>query len=206
MHVEMHDPSSAAQGEKQHGKGGGTPKKECKRGDTPKLQKGPPPGEKVGCARDNVVARSLKEESPPREGALLGGNVCGSRFSGQTGQPGKQESCREEQAKMRLSLPTACQNEVQRGWRRTGRLLGKPGDGRPKMRFRAKSGAQQAHRGCASRVGSARADKARNEVHCARERARERLGCTGQAYGNEVQTCAGRLGRAGSQTCGRGSN
>ncbi|KAF2282409.1 hypothetical protein GH714_043986 [Hevea brasiliensis] len=42
MHVEMQDPS-AAQGEKQHGKGGGTPKKdpkECKRGHTPKLQKG----------------------------------------------------------------------------------------------------------------------------------------------------------------------
>ncbi|KAF2321336.1 hypothetical protein GH714_040405 [Hevea brasiliensis] len=70
MHVEMHDPSTAAQGEKQHGKGGGTPKKdlkECKRRHTPKLQKGRPPGEKVGCARENVVARSLEEESPPRQ-------------------------------------------------------------------------------------------------------------------------------------------
>ncbi|KAF2309230.1 hypothetical protein GH714_001281 [Hevea brasiliensis] len=70
MHVEMHDPSSAAQGEKQHGKGGGTPKKdpkECKRGHTPKLQKGQPPREKVDCARGNAVARSPKEESPPRQ-------------------------------------------------------------------------------------------------------------------------------------------
>ncbi|KAF2294589.1 hypothetical protein GH714_012849 [Hevea brasiliensis] len=43
MHVEMHEPSSTAQGEKQLGKGGGTLKKdlkECKRGHTPKLQKG----------------------------------------------------------------------------------------------------------------------------------------------------------------------
>ncbi|KAF2313713.1 hypothetical protein GH714_012837 [Hevea brasiliensis] len=70
MHVEMHDPSLAAQGEKQHGKGGGTPKKdlkECKRGHTPKLQKGPPPREKVDCARGNAVARSPREESPSRQ-------------------------------------------------------------------------------------------------------------------------------------------
>ncbi|KAF2298379.1 hypothetical protein GH714_023386 [Hevea brasiliensis] len=70
MHVEMHDPSSAAQGEKQHGKGGGTPKKdpkECKRRHTPKLQKGQPPREKVDCARGNAVARSPREESSPRQ-------------------------------------------------------------------------------------------------------------------------------------------
>ncbi|KAF2324919.1 hypothetical protein GH714_021274 [Hevea brasiliensis] len=69
MHVEMQDPS-AAQREKQHGKGGGTPKKdlkECKRGHTPKLQKGHPPREKVDCARGNAVARSPKEESSPRQ-------------------------------------------------------------------------------------------------------------------------------------------
>ncbi|KAF2322791.1 hypothetical protein GH714_030785 [Hevea brasiliensis] len=47
MHVEMHDPSSAARGEKQLGKRGGTLKKdpkECKRGHTPKLRKGQPQG------------------------------------------------------------------------------------------------------------------------------------------------------------------
>ncbi|KAJ9188183.1 hypothetical protein P3X46_003570 [Hevea brasiliensis] len=41
--------------------------KECKRGHTPKLQKGHPPREKVDCARDNAVARSPKEESSPRQ-------------------------------------------------------------------------------------------------------------------------------------------
>ncbi|KAF2321024.1 hypothetical protein GH714_032841 [Hevea brasiliensis] len=70
MHVEMHEPSSAAQGEKQLGKGGGTPNKdpkECKRGHTPKLRKGRPPREKVGCARENAVARSPREESSSRQ-------------------------------------------------------------------------------------------------------------------------------------------
>ncbi|KAF2289038.1 hypothetical protein GH714_024365 [Hevea brasiliensis] len=143
MPVEMHEPSSAAREEKRLGKGGGTPKKdpkECKRGHTPKLRKWQPPRKKVGCARENALARRPREESSPRQegrrrhrswksrkGALLGGNVCKSRFSWQTGQPGEQESYREEQAKMRLSLPTACQNEVQMGWRRAGRLLGMPG-------------------------------------------------------------------------------
>ncbi|KAF2281642.1 hypothetical protein GH714_044052 [Hevea brasiliensis] len=75
MHVEMQDPS-AAQGEKQHGKGGGTPKKdlkECKRGHTPKLQKGHPPREKVDCARGNAVARS-----PRRRLAEAGGSEASS--------------------------------------------------------------------------------------------------------------------------------
>ncbi|KAF2314836.1 hypothetical protein GH714_036861 [Hevea brasiliensis] len=69
MHVEMHDPSSAARGE-QLGKGGGTPKKdpkECKRGHTLKLRKGQPPRKKVDGARENAVARSPREESSPRQ-------------------------------------------------------------------------------------------------------------------------------------------
>ncbi|KAF2298389.1 hypothetical protein GH714_023427 [Hevea brasiliensis] len=118
MHVEMHEPSSAAQGEKQLGKGGGTPMKdpkECKRGNTPKLWNGRPPREKVGCARDNVVAKSPREES-----AVARGSEATSLAEEVNRPTGKQGSCREEQAKMRLSLPTARQNEVQRGWRKTG--------------------------------------------------------------------------------------
>ncbi|KAF2324528.1 hypothetical protein GH714_015057 [Hevea brasiliensis] len=185
------------QGEKQQGKGGGTPKKdlkECKRGHTPKLQKGHPPREKVDCARGNAVARSPKEESSPRqegprrhrsrksggsakpreelvhlatgtrevlqehskrkpeatlrcmpggmggEGGSVGVNPCGAKgrciagrqclresIFGANRPTGEQESCREVQAKMRLSLPTARQNEVQRCWRRAGRLLGQAG-------------------------------------------------------------------------------
>ncbi|KAF2291636.1 hypothetical protein GH714_027757 [Hevea brasiliensis] len=242
MHVEMHDPSSAAQGEKQHGKGGGTPKKdlkECKRGHTPKLQKGQPPREKVDCARGNAVARSPKEESPPRQegprrhrsrksrrkckaegraGALshrdeggtagaqlekarsntvvhagrhgrrgrfsrcnslwgegkvlLGGNVCGSRFSGQTGQSDKQESCREEQAKMRLSLPTARQNEVQRGWRRAGRLLGRAGRWEAQNEVHGPSLAHNGPVGRAGRVGAARGQTRRETRFIAWERER----------------------------------
>ncbi|KAF2321337.1 hypothetical protein GH714_040406 [Hevea brasiliensis] len=58
----------------------------------------------------------------------------GVDFRGKQANRASRRVAGEEQAKMRLSLPTACQNEVQRGWRRAGRLLGKPGDGRPKMR------------------------------------------------------------------------
>ncbi|KAF2282500.1 hypothetical protein GH714_044023 [Hevea brasiliensis] len=193
--------------------------KECKRGHTPKLQKGHPPREKVDCAKGNAVARSPRKEASPRqegprrhrsrksrrkckaegragalshkdeggtagaqqrrpeatlrcmpggmgggpndegvvriewgrmsphkfglrrspilfrevayrgrfsrckslwgEGKCIAGRQClRESFSGQTGQPGKQESCREEQAKMRLSLPTARQNERGKAGRR----------------------------------------------------------------------------------------
>ncbi|KAF2303671.1 hypothetical protein GH714_021113 [Hevea brasiliensis] len=86
MHVEMHEPSLAAKGEKQLRKGGGTPMKdpkECKRGHTPKLQKGRPPREKVGYARDNVVARSPREESP------RGKRVRGDISRGRAGESAK---------------------------------------------------------------------------------------------------------------------
>ncbi|KAF2282269.1 hypothetical protein GH714_044068 [Hevea brasiliensis] len=82
MHVEMQDPS-AAQGEKQHGKGGGTPKKdlkECKRGHTPKLQKGHPPREKVDCARGNAVARSPRRSH--RRGRRVRGVIARGRAGG----------------------------------------------------------------------------------------------------------------------------
>ncbi|KAF2303183.1 hypothetical protein GH714_014403 [Hevea brasiliensis] len=168
MHVEMQDPSSAAQGEKQHGKGGGTPKKDpkCKRGHSEVAEGATTKGEGGLCK-----GRCSSQKS--KEGALPEGNVCGSRFSGQTGQPGKQESCREEQAKMRLSLPTARQNEVQRCWRRAGRLLGKPGDGRPKMRFTGQVWRTTGPSGVRAAWEQRAADEARNEVHRAGTGARE---------------------------------
>ncbi|KAF2307155.1 hypothetical protein GH714_025163 [Hevea brasiliensis] len=71
-------------------------------------------------------------------------------------QSSEQESCREEQAKMRLSLPTARQNEVQMGWRHVGRLRACRADGRPKTRFTGMLGACWA---CGPRGSSRRTDE-----------------------------------------------
>ncbi|KAF2282403.1 hypothetical protein GH714_044049 [Hevea brasiliensis] len=265
MHVEMQDPS-AAQGEKQHGKGGGTPKKdlkECKRGHTPKLQKGHPPREKVDCARGDAVARSPRKEASPRQegprrhrsrksrrkckakgraGALShrdeGGTAGAQRekarsntavHAGRHGRRGRFSRCNslwgegkvhcreamfagvifganrptgqagelpEEQAKMRLSLPTARQNEVQRCWRRAGRLLGQAGRWEAQNEVHGPSLAHNGPVGRAGRVGAARGQARRETRFIARERARGKGRGARDAYGNEpAQT---RFTRAGS--------
>ncbi|KAF2282410.1 hypothetical protein GH714_043987 [Hevea brasiliensis] len=117
---------------------------------------------------------------------------------------GQAESCREEQAKMRLSLPTARQNEVQRCWRRAGRLLGQAGDGRPKTRFTGQVWRTTARRR-AGRVGAARGQARRETRFIARSGARERPGAR-DSVRKRVQHVRGKdWARAGGQTRGRGS-
>ncbi|KAF2324918.1 hypothetical protein GH714_021271 [Hevea brasiliensis] len=99
---------------------------------------------------------------------------------------------------MRLSLPTARQNEVQRCWRRAGSLLGKPGDGRPKMRFTGQVWRTTGPSGVRAAWEQRAGRQTRRETRfIARERARGKGRGARDAYGNEVQTCAGRLGARG---------
>ncbi|KAF2302583.1 hypothetical protein GH714_037894 [Hevea brasiliensis] len=107
---------------------------------------------------------------------------------------------------MRLSLPTARQNEVQRGWRRAGRLLGKLGNGRPKTRFTGQVWRTTGPSGVRAAWSSARADEARNEVHRAEAGARERLGRARQRTETRFKRAREDWAGAGGRTCGRGSN
>ncbi|KAF2291637.1 hypothetical protein GH714_027758 [Hevea brasiliensis] len=105
---------------------------------------------------------------------------------------------------MRLSLPTARQNEVQRGWRRAGRLLGRAGRWEAQNEVHGSSLAHNGPVGRAGRVGAARGQTRRETRFIARERERGKGRGARDAYGNEVQTCAGRLGGArGGRTRGQ---
>ncbi|KAF2298378.1 hypothetical protein GH714_023384 [Hevea brasiliensis] len=95
---------------------------------------------------------------------------------------------------MRLSLPTARQNEVQRCWRRAGRLLGQAGRWEAQNEVHGPSLAHNGPVGRAGRVGAARGQTRRETRFIARERARGKGRGARDAYGNEVQTYAGRLG------------
>ncbi|KAF2282501.1 hypothetical protein GH714_044064 [Hevea brasiliensis] len=86
---------------------------------------------------------------------------------------------------MRLSLPTARQNEVQRCWRRAGRLLGQAGRWEAQNEVHGPSLAHNGPVGRAGRVGAARGQARRETRFIARERARGKGRGARDAYGNE---------------------